>query len=59
MEPVLQERAWLAAAMAGQAASIPYLEQLRAIQISIYGIRSRQVEQTTRDLAEAGGKADR
>jgi hypothetical protein len=53
MEPVIQERAWLAAATAGQAASIPYLEQLRTLRISIYGIQSRQVEQTDRDIAEA------
>lgn len=59
MEPVLQERAWLAAAMAGEAASIPYLEQLRAIRIAIYGIQSRQVEQTDHDLAEANRKAGR
>jgi hypothetical protein len=53
MEPVIQERAWLAAATAGQAASIPYLEQLRTIRISIYGIQSQQVEQTNRDIADA------
>ena len=53
MEPVIQERAWLAATTAGQAASIPYLEQLRAIRISNYGIQSHQVEQTDRDIAEA------
>ena len=53
MEPVIQERAWLAAATAGQAASIPYLEQLRTVRISIYGIQSHQVEQTNRDIAEA------
>jgi tetratricopeptide (TPR) repeat protein len=57
MEPVLRERAWLAAAGAGQAASVPYLEQLRAVQTSIYGAQSRQVEQTNRDLAEANRKA--
>ena len=39
MEPVIQERAWLAAATAGQAASIAYLEQRRTIRISIYGIK--------------------
>lgn len=59
MEPVLQERAWLATAMAGPAASIPYLEQLRAIRISIYGAHSRRVEETNHDLAEANGKASR
>lgn len=59
IEPVLQERAWLAAAMAGQAASLPYLEQLRAIRISIYGVRSRQVEQTNHEMTEANGKAVR
>lgn len=57
MEPVLQERAWLATAAAGQAAGIPYLEQLRALRVSIYGARSRQVEQTTSDIAKANGKA--
>ncbi len=56
MEAVLQERAWLEAP-AGQAASIPYLEQLRALRVSIYGGGSRQVEQTTRDLAAAEAKA--
>jgi hypothetical protein len=37
MEPVLQERAWLAIATTGQAAGIGYLEQLRTLRISIYG----------------------
>jgi hypothetical protein len=53
MEPLIQERAWLAAATAGHAASIVYLEQLRTLRISIYGIKSRQVEQTNHDIAEA------
>ncbi len=53
MEPVLQERAWLAAATAGQAAGIPYLEQLRVLRVSIYGIQSQKVEQTDHDIAEA------
>jgi len=53
MEPLIQERAWLAAATAGQDASIAYLEQLRTIRISIYGIKSQQVEQTHHDIAEA------
>jgi tetratricopeptide (TPR) repeat protein len=57
MEPVLQERAWLAGATDGQAASIPYLEQLRDLRASIYGVHSRQVEQTTHDLAAAKAKA--
>ena len=57
MEPVLQERAWLAGATNGQAASIPYLEQLRDLRSSIYGLHSRQVEQTIRDLEEAKAKA--
>lgn len=56
MEPVLQERAWLEAP-AGQAVSIPYLEQLRTLRMSIYGEGSRQVEQTTRDLAAANARA--
>jgi len=56
MEQVLQERAWLEAPP-GQAASIPYLEQLRALRVSIYGEGSRQVEQTTRDLAVANARA--
>ena len=56
MEPVLQERVWLEAP-AGQAASIPYLAQLRALRVSIYGEGSRQVEETTHDLAAADAKA--
>jgi hypothetical protein len=56
MEPILQERAWLEAP-AGQAAGIPYLEQLRALRVSIYGEGSRQVEQTTGDLATANAGA--
>ena len=59
MEPVLQEWAWLATAMAGQAASIPYLERLRTIRTSLYGAQSRQVEQTNHDLAEANRIAGR
>ena len=58
MEPVLQERVWLEAP-AGQAASIPYLAQLRALRVSIYGEGSREVAQTTRDLAVANEKAGR
>ncbi len=58
MEPVLQERIWLEAP-AGQAASIPYLEQLRALRVSIYGEGSRQVEQTTHELTAANAKAGR
>jgi hypothetical protein len=58
MEPVLQERVWLEAPV-GQAANIPYLEQLRALRVSIYGEGSRQVEQTTHDLAVANAKAGR
>jgi hypothetical protein len=53
---VLQERAWLASTTNGQAASIPYLEQLRDLRASIYGVHSRQVEQTLHDLAEANSK---
>lgn len=53
MEPVIQERAWLAAATGGQGAGIPYLEQLRTLRVSIYGVRSQQVERTDRDIAEA------
>jgi len=56
MEQVLQERVWLEAP-AGQAANLAYLEQLRALRVSIYGEGSRQVEQTTRDLAAADAKA--
>jgi hypothetical protein len=56
MEPVLQERASLAGATEGKAASIRYLEQLRDLRISIYGVHSRQVEQTTHDLAAAKAK---
>jgi beta-lactamase regulating signal transducer with metallopeptidase domain len=59
MEPVVRERAWLAEAMAGKAASVPYLEQLRSVQTSLYGVQSRQVEQTDRYLAEANRKASR
>jgi hypothetical protein len=55
MEPVLQERVWLEAP-AGQAASIPYLAQLRALRVSIYGEGSREVDQTTHDLAAANAK---
>jgi hypothetical protein len=58
MEQVLQERVRLEAP-AGQAASIPYLEQLRALRVSIYGEGSRGVEQTTHDLAVANAKAGR
>jgi len=47
LKHVLQERPWLAAAMAGQAAGVPYLEQLRSVQTALYGVASRQVEQTT------------
>jgi hypothetical protein len=57
MEPVLQERAWLAIATTGQAAGIRYLEQLRTLRISIYGAQSRQVEQTTSEIARANAKA--
>ena len=57
MEPVLQERVWLAGATNGQAASIPYLEQLRDLRTSIYGVHGRQVEQTIHDLAAANAKA--
>jgi len=59
MEPVLQERAWLAAATDGPAAGIPYLEQLKALRASIYGAGSRPVEEANRDLAEANAKAGR
>jgi hypothetical protein len=59
MEPLLQERAWLASTTDGQAAGIPYLEQLKALRASIYGVRSPQVEETNRDLAEANAKAGR
>jgi tetratricopeptide (TPR) repeat protein len=58
MEPVLQERVWLEAPT-GEAASIPYLEQLRALRVAIYGEGSREVEQTTHDLAAANAKAGR
>jgi tetratricopeptide (TPR) repeat protein len=58
MEPVLQERVLLEAP-AGQAASIPYLEQLRALRVSIYGEGSRQVEETTHELVAATAKAGR
>jgi tetratricopeptide (TPR) repeat protein len=57
MEQVLQERVWLAGATNGQAASILYLEQLRDLRTSIYGVHSRQVEQTIHDLAAADVKA--
>jgi hypothetical protein len=57
MEPVLEERARLAGATDGQAARIPYLEQLRDLRTSIYGVHSRQVEQTTHDLVAAKAKA--
>lgn len=59
MEPVLQERAWLAAATRGEAASIPYPEQLRELRISVYGARSQEAEQNTLDIAKAKGQADR
>jgi hypothetical protein len=58
MEPVLQERVWLEAP-AGQAANIQYLAQLRALRVTIYGEGSREVEQTTHDLATATTKAGR
>ncbi|HXJ40088.1 MAG TPA: hypothetical protein VNH18_12495 [Bryobacteraceae bacterium] len=57
MEPVLQERAWLAMATAGQGAGIPFLEQLRALRISIYGAMSQEVQQADRELSEAKAKA--
>ena len=57
MEPVLQERAWLAIATTGQAAGIRYLEQLRTLRISIYGAHSGQVEQTTSEIAKVKGTA--
>ncbi|HXB70822.1 MAG TPA: tetratricopeptide repeat protein [Candidatus Acidoferrales bacterium] len=59
MEPVLQERAWLAGATGGPAASIAYLEQLRELRASTYGANSEQVEQGTRDLAAANAQAGR
>jgi hypothetical protein len=59
IERVLQERAWLAAATNGPAASIPYLEQLRAVRVAIYGVQSRQAEQTIRDLLEANAAGGR
>jgi tetratricopeptide (TPR) repeat protein len=49
MEPLLQERAWMAAA--GTAARIRGLEELRDFRASIYGSNSRPVEESTRDLA--------
>ena len=55
--PVLQERAWLASATAGQAASIPYLEKSAPSESLSIGAQSRQVEQTTSDIAKANGKA--
>jgi len=57
MEPVLQERAWLAAAMDGEAAGIRSLDRLRDLRASIYGDNSRQVEQATLDLAAAHARA--
>jgi hypothetical protein len=46
MEPILEERAWLAESTAGKAAGIPYQEQLRDLRAAIYGAHSRQVEET-------------
>jgi len=57
LEPVLQERAWLAAAMDGEAAGIRSLERLRDLRAAIYGDNSRQVEQATLDLAAAHARA--
>ncbi|HEV3196265.1 MAG TPA: tetratricopeptide repeat protein [Bryobacteraceae bacterium] len=57
LETVLQERAWLQAARDGEAAGIPFLEQIRDLRASIYGDNSRQVEQATLDLAEAYARA--
>ncbi|MDQ1474115.1 MAG: hypothetical protein QOJ99_5595 [Bryobacterales bacterium] len=59
MQPVLQERAWLEDSIAGPAASIPYLEQMRTLQISLYGARSQAVEQTNRELAKANARLGR
>jgi tetratricopeptide (TPR) repeat protein len=49
MEPLLRERAWMAAA--GSAARIRGLEDLRDFRASVYGGNSRPVEDSTRDLA--------
>lgn len=49
MEPLLQERAWMAAA--GTAARMRGLEELRDFRASVFGSNSRPVEQSTRDLA--------
>ena len=49
MEPLLRERAWMAAA--GSAARIRGLEDLRDFRASVYGSNSRPVEDSTRDLA--------
>lgn len=49
MEPLLRERAWMAAT--GSAARIRGLEDLRDFRASVYGSNSRPVEDSTRDLA--------
>jgi tetratricopeptide (TPR) repeat protein len=49
MEPLLRERAWMAAT--GSAARIRGLEDLRNFRASVYGSNSRPVEDSTRDLA--------
>ena len=59
MEGVLQERAWCVAAASGEAASLAYLEQLRELRVSIYGVDSQQVEMSTRELAAANARAGR
>jgi hypothetical protein len=59
MEPLLQERAWLAAATDGPAAGIAYLEQLRELRTATYGVDSQRVEESTSDLAAAHAQAGR
>lgn len=57
MEPLLQERAWLAEQTDGEGSGIPFLEQLRNLRGSIYGENSEQVEHSTMALAAAHASA--
>ena len=50
MEPVLQERAWMAVS-AGPAARFKALEELRDFRAAVYGSNSLPVEESTRELA--------
>jgi len=56
MEPVLRERAWMAASE-GRAAHIRGLEELRDFRASVYGSNRRPVEDSARELAASYAEA--